>query len=253
MPLFRRNEPSPRHVRTINGRPQPSPEGTGFPRRSRMFVECQRRLADHPLTQPGASGHLLGDGQGLEELVARLPAIFEREPSLLRWVVLRGAFTELYLRVLDRECAVTTPVALERAMGLAWTEGSESHLDLALPYRTAMTHDAHEAAVGVAASVLLRVERYPWYSELSVPEVLRWPEAHMPPAVALDAIAWCAAALLRLGIAQQIIEQVPEPDAIDEPGWYPEPLFAKACRYWDGADWTDRCRTADGQIVSVPL
>ncbi len=73
--------------------------------------------------------------------------------------------------------------------------------------------------------------------------------AGFPRAVALDCIAWSAVAFLRLEIAQQIFSQVPEPDALSEPGWYTEPLFAKAERFWNGSNWTARCRVKDGRRV----
>jgi len=70
-------------------------------------------------------------------------------------------------------------------------------------------------------------------------------------AVALDIIAWAAVAELRLGLADDLLATFPRPDLLETPGWYTEPLFRKAERYWDG-DWTDRCRTPQGES-SVPL
>jgi hypothetical protein len=64
--------------------------------------------------------------------------------------------------------------------------------------------------------------------------------------MALDFIAWSAVALLRTELAQDFLH-APEPDALEQPGWYTDPLWGKAQRYWDGTDWTERVRTSGGQ------
>jgi hypothetical protein len=79
--------------------PQHDPERPGsLQRRARLFVECVRRLADDPLAQPAARGVPISDGCGMERLVARIDPIFAHERSLLRWVALRGALAQLYIR-----------------------------------------------------------------------------------------------------------------------------------------------------------
>ena len=91
---------------------------------------------------------------------------------------------------------------------------------------------------------------------MSVQDVNADPRCQIPKAAALDCIAWSAIALLRLGVAHQLFPQVPEPDALPKPGWYTEPLFAKSERFWDGSDWTSRCRVRDGgrfNEIDVPL
>lgn len=246
-------------VLTVNGRPQPHPEVPGsIQRRFRLFAECERRLAANPLAGPAAAGQPIGDGSGLEGLVAKVAPLFEREQSLIRWVALRGAFAELFIRVLDPDSAVASPEDLERVMGLEWVTDvqGESHVDLALPWRTTLSPDQRQAALGVASSVLIRVEDYGRYSGMSIKDVNADPRCRIPKAAALDCIVWSAVALLRLGVAQQLFPQVPEPDALPEPGWYTEPLFAKAERFWGGSDWTARCRVKDGRgfiETSTPL
>jgi hypothetical protein len=248
MPLFRK-------VLTINGRPQPQPETIGsMSRKTRLFVECERRLASDPLAAPAAIGQPIGDGLGLEGLVAKLAPLFERERSLIRWVALRGALTELFVRVLDPDSAVVSPEDLEQVMGLEWAVDAqgESHPDLARPWRSTMSPDQRQAALGVAASIFIRAEDYDRYSKMSVAEVNADPRCQISRAIALDYIAWLAIAFLRLKTAQQIFSQVPEPDALPQPGWYTEPLFAKAERFWDGSDWTALCRTQNGE-TTIPL
>jgi hypothetical protein len=143
-------------------------------------------------------------------------------------------------------------------MGLEWVTDvlGESHPDLAQPWRTTLSPDQRQAALGVASSVFIRAEDYGRYSGMSVMDVNADPRCQIPQSAALDCIAWSAIALLRLEIAQQLFPQVPEPDALLEPGWYTEPLFAKSERFWDGSDWTARCRVKDGrQLIetNVPL
>ncbi|MFL5661871.1 MAG: DUF2510 domain-containing protein [Ktedonobacteraceae bacterium] len=251
MPLFRKpSEPGlgDRRVLTVNGRPQPQPEIIcSMPRRFRLFIECARRLAADPLAAP-AAGRPIGDGCGLERLVARVAALFEREQSLIRWVALRGAFADLFIRIFDPDSAVASPEDLEQVMGLAWVTDvqGESHPDLVLTWRTTLSPDQRQAALGVASSVFIRTEDYGRYPGMSVIDVNADPGYRIPKSAALDCIVWSAVALLRLEIAQQIFPQVPEPDALSEPGWYTDPLFAKSERFWDGSDWTARCRRKDG-------
>ncbi len=242
-----------RRVFTINGRPQPQPEVPGsMQRRFRLFVECERRLADDPLALPSAAGQPIGDGLGLEGLVAKIAPLFTRERSLIRWVALRGAFTELFVRIFDPESAVTSRADLIYTMGFI-LDDTQNEPRFAVNPQWQATPEQRQDALGIFSSVSIRVEDYDRYSQMNIADVNTDPHCQISNAVALDAIAWSATALLRLGIAQQLLAQVPEPDALTEPGWYTDPLWAKAERYWDGSDWTDRCRGQDGRQTSVPL
>jgi hypothetical protein len=171
-------------------------------------------------------------------------------------VALRGAFAHLFIWVFDRESAAVLPMDLEYVMGLEWvTDAQGEHLDLIQPWRTTLSPDQRQAALVVASSVCTRVVDYSRYSKMNVYDVNADPHCQILKAVALDCIAWSAIALLRLGIAQQLFPQVPEPDALSEPGWYIDPLFAKSERFWDGSDWTARSRTNDQRSIetNVPL
>ena len=262
MPLFRRQRESgsgDRRVLTVNGHSQPQPEVIGsMPRRLRLFTECERRLAADPLAGSAASGRPIGDGFGLEGLVAKLIPLFEREQSLIRWVALRGALTELFVRVVDRSSAVIYPGELVEIMGLEWIDDAydERHLNLAQPWRTTLSPEQQQAALGVARSIFMCSEDYARYSKMNVEDVNTDPHCQISQAKALDYIAWLAVAFLRLEIAQQIFSQVSEPDALPEPGWYTEPLFAKFERFWNGSDWTAACRVRDGRQfteTNIPL
>lgn len=238
-------------ILTINGRPQPQPEVPGsIQRRGRLFIECARRLADDPLAQP-AAGQPIGDGCGLEGLVAKIAPLFAREGSLIRWVALRGAFAYLFLCFFDPTNASSgaSPADLEQVMGLEWIPDArgEYHPNLAQPWRTTLAPEQQKAAFGLASSAFVFAKDYGRYSKMSVPEVNADPRCGMLNGPAsLDCIAWSAIALLRLGIVQRFFPKTPEPDALPAPGWYTEPLFAKAQRFWGGSDWTARCRKNDG-------
>lgn len=167
-------------------------------------------------------------------------------------MALRGAFTELYIRIFDPESAVASPAELTFAMGFV-LEDTRDMARFAMNPQWRATPEQTQAALGIFSSLSLRVQDYGRYSKMDVAEVIADPCCQLPVAVALDCIAWSAIALLRLEIAQQVFPQVPEPDALSDPGWYTDPLFAKADRYWDGSDWTDRCRVQDGRQMSAPL
>lgn len=236
-------------ILTINGRPQPEPEVPGaIERRNRLFMECARRLADDPLAHPAAIGRPIGDGLGMEGLVAKVAPLFARERSLIRWVALRGAFTALFIWTLDPTSAAVSPAMLPEVMGLEWVPDAKGGLDLNLAqsWHAALSLKQQEAAFGLAMSVLTRAWDYERYSKMNMQDVNADPRCRIIDPVALDSITWSAVALLRLEIAQQLFPQTPEPDAQPAPGWYTEPLFAKAQRFWDGSDWTDRCRKNDG-------
>jgi len=248
--------PSKRPILTINGRPQSEPECPGsLERRSRLFVECTRRLADDPLAREDAQGTPIGDGLGMEGLVAKIAPLFEKERSLLRWVALRGAFTDLYINTIDPTSRVFPFFPMvERVMGvghLSEPGAPEQVIDVGPDWAPRLTQQQRTAAIQVFSAVQVRAYDYDRYSRIGVDEVNRDRKCYLNDAMALDFIAWSAVALLRTGIARQQMD-VPEPDALDVPGWYTDPLFAKAKRYWDGADWTDRCLSL-GDEISTPL
>lgn len=201
---------------TINGDSQPDPEaiGQGIPRRYRLYLECVRRLAEDPLVS--TPGKAVGDGRGLEQLVARIEPLFSQEPSLARWVALRGALTDLHVWVFDPQSAAASQDDLEHVMGLARrTDNDGLHLDLAEPWRSQFTQAEHDAAFGIASSIMIRVEAYPRLEGMTVAEVNADPEMRrVGRALALDMIAWSATAMLRLGIAQQLMSQVPHHNPI---------------------------------------
>jgi hypothetical protein len=171
MPFFRRESPPQQHRYTVNGRPQGDPETIGgMPRRFRLFVEVERRLAAHPLAQADAFGVPVGDGTGLEDLVSQITPLFEQEKSLIRWVALRGALTEMYLRLFDPEEAVESPDRFEAAMGVQFHDPAKGvdGLRLSAPWDERLNEPQRQAALGIAASSMLRTVDYPRISTMGV-------------------------------------------------------------------------------------
>jgi Protein of unknown function (DUF2510) len=179
--------------------------------------------------------------------VAKFAPLFNSEQSLIRWVALRGAFSALYIHIFDQSSAVASADELQKAMGLEWATGhsGQPSLELAEPKRSRLSAGQRTSALTVALQVLIAVGDYPRLEALGVSEVnsdARY--AGFGDPLALDCIAWSAIALLRLGIGPgpRALIMAPEPDALPAPGWYPEPLWGRAERYWDGSDWTAACR-----------
>lgn len=259
MPLFSRSSGGLRQRPrlTINGRPQREPELPGsLQRRNRLFIECTRLLAGDRLASEASAGIPIGDGLGMEGLVAKIKPLFDRERSLVRWVALRGAFTGTYIHTVDPNSRIVPfyPV-VETTMGvghISAPDAAEEVVDLAPEWVPRLTREQRTGAVALFAAVQFRVFDYERYSKMDMGEVNRDRKCFLNDQMALEFIAWNAVALLRLGIAQQEMT-APEPDALEEPGWYTDPLWGKAERYWDGTDWTSRSRVAGGSEVLSAL
>lgn len=218
-------------------------------RRMTLWAECARAVAEHPATSPAAAGIPIGDGHGLEELVALIMPIFRLDESLLPWVAIRGALASLYAETWDRQtrCVPFSPT-VETVMGVGNVgDAMQPQLGVNPAWVDRLSPEQRQAAVGIFGAVATRLERYEEFSSLSTDRVKQLPRVFPSPLVALDIIAWSAAAMWRIEAAQRLVQGIPEPERMDEPGWYTEPLFAKAERYWDGRDWTSRVRTSAGE------
>jgi hypothetical protein len=202
--------------------------------------------------------------------VAKIAPLFERERSLVKWVVLRGAFTQLFGFVFDPNAgpnrATRSPEELADVMGLTWVDGEGNPYTIRSAGRAilqvaessrGMPENLREMALNIAKLPVEFAVDYPRIGAMSSEEVLADPMCKLlNDAIALDCIAWTATGLLRLGLSQLMMPKVPEPDALVQPGWYTDPLFGKLKRYWDGSDWTSDCRRQVGRQVvtsSVPL
>lgn len=244
---------------TVNGRPQPTPEGPeSLERRDRLFVECVRLLASDPLTSRAAYGHLIGAGSGLEDLVRKIAPLFEREQSLVRWVALRGAIAWLYREILRRSGATRSPQQLAEAMGLTWARGTAGAYELVATEASGeLTGERRNVAVATANITANYLIYYQRIMQMTVPELNADAMcSQLDDDIALECIAWSAVACLRLGVDWQWLAQLPEPDALTEIGWYTDPLCGIYQRYWDGWDWTSACRTRNGEEIveyAIPL
>lgn len=236
--------------RTIDGRVQRDPEVPGsLQRRSRLFLACLRQLSGDPLASPKAEMVPIGDGLGLEGLVAQIAPLFALEQSMIRWTALRGALTNLYVVTWDPSSRqVPFRPVVERVMGVGVVsdlEEAEPAYGFAPGWEQRLDAQQKQAALGIYHSVAHRLADYERYSKLDMSDVLTDKRVRINDAVALDTIAWCAVAMLRLGLGAHA-GSAPAPDRLDEPGWYTDPLWGKAERYWDGTDWTARCRVRHG-------
>jgi hypothetical protein len=227
-------------------------------RRLRLFIECVRKLSNDPLAAPSAKGTPIGDGCGMEGLVAQIAPLFEKERSLLRWVALRGALSHLYVMTVDSSSrAFPFLPVVEVAMGVgdvSATPGTgDPDIDVAPEWASRLSPEQRTGVVGLFTSLVSRLFDYENYSNMAIDEVNDLPQYRVVnDAIALDYIAWSAVALHRTGLAQHILT-APEPDALESPGWYTDPLWAKAERYWDGTDWTEWVGISNGQVVTSRL
>jgi hypothetical protein len=61
-------------------------------------------------------------------------------------------------------------------------------------------------------------------------------------------IAWCASAFAGGNLQKTLLQaDIPAAQTLTDPGWYAEPVFSKCERFWDGKDWTARCRALEGR------
>lgn len=252
MGLFGRS--APRTVRNISGEVQSVPERPGtMERRIRLFIECLRRIQGDPLASASAL-QPIGDGCGLEGLVDRIRPVFATDAYLIPWVALRGAMTVLdqeTWRGSDSSAPFIPTVELVMGVGhIGDIANADPTVGIAPEFAGGLTTDQSEAVLGVYSTVWWRLVNYEEYSQMNTSAVMGT-DLYPNRPVALDVIAWVCVALWRLGFAQSYIDTVPQPDLLETPGWYTEPLFGKAERYWDGRDWTATCRTQGRQFESA--
>lgn len=226
---------------SLSGIPQAQPEAYGGPlaRRQRLFWYTVSVLKSHPQAHSDAFGNLLGDGLGMEGLVETIRPIYSREASLLKWVALRGALHGLW-----DSGATLASIPVVESVGLRWLDGGEL-----CPADPTVPQQLSGPAVGLAASVMEKVGSYEEISELTVGEVQadqRWRLSAFSDEMALDYIVWSAIVLNRLEAAGYLepLPPLPQPSMLEVPGWYVDPLWGRAGRYWDGSDWTTRWRPA---------
>jgi hypothetical protein len=198
-----------------------------------------RALESADMAQPEAVGVPLGDGHGMEPLVATLRPLFARDRSLRRWVALKGALLFLDMSFpsdIEWRTAMLA-MGLEHSKSRYTGEEEIQVLERPGPISPAVT----SRILGLHASIMLSLAEFERMSKASLDEINRNAIWNINDPMASDYIAWVAVTMLRTGAARRIGE-IPEPGLLDYPGWYAEPVFAECERYWDGNDWTDRVR-----------
>jgi hypothetical protein len=239
-------ERSVRPTRTITGKAVVVPEEIGqLERRARLMAAALRVVQEHPLAASARCRMPLGDGHGMEDVVAVVRPIFASERSLTRWVAIRGA-----LLFLDMVCSQDLPWKdLMSAMGLRIAPDpftGESRTEV-VQTTEVIPPAVQKNIIGVFASLANHLQDYERVSNMTMERVNTDPMwIRVNEAIALDYIAWVAVALSRTQTGRQLWE-LPEPGLLEYPGWYADPLWAKAERFWDGQDWTARVRVRDGR------
>jgi hypothetical protein len=163
----------------------------------------------------GAAQRLAGTREG-QPLTVAVDNLLARERSLQKWVALRGALT--FLNIVVNEGQVVSLAELERAVP-----------DIPKPDHLAQL-----------LSMYGDIEKLS-FQQVAGHSLL----GSLTPSWALTMITWSASAMTRTRAADNFTA-VPEPDALTQPGWYTEPVFAKAQRYWNGNDWEARVRSLEG-------
>lgn len=182
-----------------------------------------------PLETPGSvarRGRMFGEAMRIAEagsdLAIAIPELFEREQSLAKWVSLRGGLAFVAIALEDPE------ISLDRL--------------------------AEFAGHGMPAGANELVHIYPQLERASFSDILDDQNLCRNRDFHYALIAWCAAAFVGGGLQRRV--DIPPPQALSEPGWYTEPVFTKCERYWDGADWTSKCRSLEGrrwELLHLPF
>lgn len=181
-----------------------------------------RSITGHPMREPEVPGgqprrsrlfsEAIHFGVGRASRQAQLESIMSREASLVKWVSLRAALTHLSFALENRERTFSD---LQALAGEPEPQGFKELLDA-----------------------------YPTIATLSLDQVNGDPRLVRTPEWHFAAISWGATVFAN---ATDFALLNPGAQALETPGWYADPAFAKAERFWDGGDWTPRCRVFDGR------
>jgi hypothetical protein len=149
--------------------------------------------------------------------------LLAKKSQLIKWVSLRGALS--YVSITLEQSGRT----LGDLRGYAGQAEPDGALDLIRSYES-------------------RVSKLRFAEVLADPSLVKSIDWH------LDFITWAAVAHVQGGLDRFLV--IPAAQVLDVPAWYREPVFGKAERYWDGADWTTKVRVLDGRrwaLVDGPL
>jgi Protein of unknown function (DUF2510) len=184
-----------------------------------------------PLELPGKFGRrarVFGEAADIAkrgvDVRAGVAGLFATEGRLIKWASLRGALMYMSMALEDPEVSLSD---LRTCAG-------ESEPDGAFPLIR-----QYEGKI----------------SQLSFDDVLADPNLVKEDDWHLDFITWAAKVLVGGGI-KHLIVMIPQAQALDVPAWYTEPVFAKCERFWNGTDWTTKCRLLDGKrwrLINSPF
>jgi hypothetical protein len=235
---------------TIDGAPQHDPESAGSTaRRQRYFWYVHHLLANRPEAGRLSVGQPVGDGVGLEALVAEIAPIFARERSLVRWVALRGALPALTQSLGDNTFDIVADMLGVRIDANPRTGSPQLGLG---PFGMGLSGRQVDACCGAAMALNERLARYDEIAAMSIDAAnsdTSFPTVGIVnDAVALDFTVLAALVLHRAGWAfgGAADPGVAHPSRLESPGWHVEPIFSRAERFWDGQDWTPSVRVLDG-------
>jgi hypothetical protein len=149
--------------------------------------------------------------------------LFAREATFLKWVSLRGALLAIHDTVSDPQISIGD---LRSWVGRAEPAG----------------------AVDLISDYDRRISTLSFNDVLADRDLVRTPDWH------LEFITWSAQ--VALADDYPFVHLFPAAQTLDVAGWYAEPVFSKSERFWDGADWTPRCRVLEGRnwrLINAPF
>jgi Protein of unknown function (DUF2510) len=142
-------------------------------------------------------------------------ALLAKEARFIKWASLRGAVTTISIALEDPERS------LDQLRGFAGGNEPDGAVDLLRQYES-------------------RISTLSFGDVLADPSLVKTNDWH------LDFVAWAARAFVGGHLYNLMV--IPPAQVLDIPGWYAEPVFAKSERFWDGTDWTSKCRIQDGRL-----
>lgn len=200
--------------------PKFEPGAEGDSRSNR--VSPSRRPVDPP-ELPGTIGRrarIFGEAVEIAkqdgDVRGKVGELLAKEASFIKWASLRGALMYISIALEDPERSLGD--LRTYAGGASEPEGS---VDLIRTYEG-------------------RVAGLNFNDVIADPSLVKTNDWH------LDVISWAATVFVGGQLYNMI--HIPPAQVLDVPAWYAEPVFAKSERFWDGNDWTSKCRVQDGRL-----
>ena len=147
-----------------------------------------------------------------------ISGLLAKEASVIKWVSLRGALTYVSIALED------TARSMEDLRGYA---------GVAEP----------DGALGLIGGCEGRVATLSFSDVIADPDLVKTNDWH------LDFVSWAAKAFVGGKLYARVV--IPPAQVLDVPAWYAEPVFAKCERFWDGSDWSSKCRMQDGRVWRI--